>query len=110
MANLVKFNEVADWDENGQPEYKPAYVDIDSIQYIYSHPDDNPKHCMVVLKSGWSVGLDVDMDHLAALVNKEVTGTKANFTEELVQELKDNLIRARESSVRYVRQVDNGRC
>ena len=91
MANLVKFNEVADWDENGQPEYKPAYVDIDSIQYVYSHPDDNPKHCMVVLKSGWSVGLAVEMDHLASMINNA-------------------LIRARECSARLERQVDRGRC
>ena len=110
MAHLVKFREITDWDEGRPTEYAPAYIDIDSICYIGPHADGDPKHCMVVLKGRWAVGLAVDMDHLANMVNKVVTGAIPTCTPEQAQEIMDAMIRAKERLVRAERQVGNGRC
>lgn len=68
--NLVKFLEITDWGDDRPTEYEPAYVDIDSIQYIGPHSDGDPMHCSVTLSDCWTVGLAVSMDHMAALINK----------------------------------------
>lgn len=109
MPNLVKFNEIVDWDENGAIEYSPVYVDIDKIQYIGPHADGNPKHCTITLNDSWTVGLNVDMDHLASMVNKVFSYTTAAYTSEQLPEI-ENAIRAQERCIRLERQVDNGRC
>lgn len=109
--NLVKFNEILDWDENGAIKYGPVYIDIDNIQYICPHADGDPKHCTVTLHDSWTVGLAVDMDHLAAMINKVVHGNFPTLTpEQYTQEIMDAMIRAKERSIRLERQVDNGRC
>ena len=108
--NLVKFNEITTWDENHPTEYAPAYVDIDSIEYIGQHSDGDPKHCVVVLKNHWAIGLAVDMDHLANMVNKVAHCTVPTCTPEQAQEIIDAMIRAKESLIRAERQIDNGRC
>lgn len=114
MAHLVKFREIIDWDESGATKYGPVYIDIDKIQYICPHADGDPKHCTVTLHDSWTVGLAVDMDHLANIVNKVVTGaiptcTPEQYTQELMDTM-DAMIRAKERLVRAERQIDNGRC
>lgn len=110
MANLVKLKEITDWDEGRPTEYAPAYVDIEAIHYIGPHADGDPNHCMVVLDGRWAVGLAVDMDHMANLVNKVAHCTVPTCTPEQAQEIMDTMIRAKERLVRAERQIDNGRC
>jgi len=85
--NLVKFREILDWGDDRPTEYGPAYVDIDSVQYIAPHSDGDPKHCTVTFNGSWAVGLDVDIDHMAALVD----GTALVYKKDREAEIKEVL-------------------